>query len=67
MAAPLSPSGRWQEVPAQQPQFLMASDALVLEYLPLAIAERLLEAGDIASAVSRRLLPRLESEDVPRH
>jgi RNA polymerase sigma-B factor len=64
MASPLSPSRRRQPAAALSRSALRARDALVLEHLPLAVAERFREAVAIASAMARRLFPLVEREDL---
>ena len=43
---------------------LKARDALVMEHLPLAVAERFRGAVAIASAMARRLFPLVDREDL---
>ena len=64
MASPLSPSRRRQSAAALSRSALKARDALVLEHLPLAVAERFRGAVAIASVMARRLIPLVEREDL---
>jgi RNA polymerase sigma-B factor len=64
MASPLFPFCRRQPAAALSRAALKACDALVLEHLPLAVAERFREAVAIASATVRRLFPLVEREDL---
>jgi RNA polymerase sigma-B factor len=64
MASPLSPSRRRQPAAALSRSALRARDALVLEHLPLAVAERFRAAVAIATAAARRLFPLVEREDL---
>ena len=64
VASPLSPSRRQQSAAALNRSTLKARDALVLEHLPLAVAERFRGAVAIASVMARRLFPLVEREDL---
>jgi len=63
MASLASPSRCKQQSPGLSRSALKACDALVLEHLPLAVAERFRGAVAIASATARRLFPLVERED----
>lgn len=69
MASPVSSFRHQQPIAARQPQALSRSalkarDAVVLEHLPLAVADRFRGAVAIASASARRLFPLVERDDL---
>jgi len=64
MASLSSLSRRQQQAQVFSRSALKARDALVLEHLPLAVAERFRGAVAIASAAARRLFPLVEREDL---
>lgn len=64
MAALASPPRRQPQASALQAASLAARDALVLQHLPLAVAERFRGAVAIASVMARRLFPLVERDDL---
>jgi DNA-directed RNA polymerase specialized sigma24 family protein len=64
MASLSSPSRRQHQSTPLSRSALKARDALVLEHLPLAVAERFRAAVAIAAATARRLFPLVEREDL---
>ena len=64
MAALASPSRRQPQAYVLQAASLAARDALVLQHLPLAVAERFRGAVAIASVMARRLFPLVERDDL---
>ena len=64
MASPVSSLSRRQQSPDLSRAALKARAALVLEHMPLAVAERFRGAVAIASVMARRLFPLVEREDL---
>ncbi|MFM7675676.1 MAG: hypothetical protein ACKO5F_08830 [Synechococcus sp.] len=64
MASTASPSHRPHQAHSLSRAAIKARDALVLEHLPLAVAERFRGAVAIASVMARRLFPLVEREDL---